>query len=172
MIRIKHKSIKRSSGQISRKISRKWKQQSNDTNRSVDANDTRTISTNWWAGRGRIYPTEFVSPSRPICHASPQRFRVYAITLPPYIHLRMYTFATTSLLLPFLSFFSSYLLSMLFLFTLLCIYLPFNPHPKKSNSVYFKASCEANGEEAARRKTPRDEGEKTRRRQKGSFLSG
>lgn len=123
MIRIKHKPIKRSSGQISRKVSRKWKQQSNNTNRSVDANDTRTISTNWWAGRGRIYPTEFVSPSRPICHASPQRFHVYAITLPPYIHLRMYTFATTPLLLPFLSYLSSYFLSVPFLFTLLCISL-------------------------------------------------
>lgn len=127
MIRIKHKWIKRSSGQISRKVSRKWKQQSNSTNRSVDANDTRTISTNWWAGRGRIYPTEFVSPSRPICHASPQRFHVHAITLPPYIHLRMYTFATTPLLLPFLSF---YFLSMLFLFTLLCI-SPFQPSSKE-----------------------------------------
>lgn len=166
MIRIKHKSIKRSSGQISRKVSREWKQQSNNTNRSVDANDTRTISTNWWAGRGRIYPTEFVSPSRPICHASPQRFHVYAITLPPYIH----TYVCTPLLqlLYFLHFFPSFPPTSFHP----SLYLPFNPHPKKSNSVYFKASCEANGEEAARRKTPRDEGEKTRRRQKGSFLSG
>lgn len=68
-----------------RLTSRESKRRGNNTNRSVDVNDTRTISTNWWAGRERIYPTEFVSPSRPMCHASLRRFHVYPITLRPYI---------------------------------------------------------------------------------------